>query len=284
MTLDRTAVDGRLAGDVGTADRVRARYAKTGRLRFVSAIDLSRVWERALRKAGLPIAYSEGFTPHPKVSFPDALPLGYASTGEYAEIGFAEPITIGPAMRALNDAFAGGCEVLDARGVLPGERRLSKWLGRALWCLSYPPEADRAALTAAAEAVLAADRWPVPRERKGEVTEVDLRAPLVDLAVSDEDAPRVAALLDASEPPLRPTEVHAGLAAALSTTTAPHTDHSAAAGSTLPKPRLISRTAQGAPADGGLREALSGEHLAVTAAFDATREELRLDRRDPTGA
>jgi radical SAM-linked protein len=49
-----------------TALRIRARYGKTGKLRFVSAIDLGRLWERALRKADLPIAYSEGFSPHPR--------------------------------------------------------------------------------------------------------------------------------------------------------------------------------------------------------------------------
>ena len=58
--------------------RLRVRYRKQGRLRFIGAIDVGRVWERALRRADLPIAYSEGFSPHPKVSFTDALPLGYA--------------------------------------------------------------------------------------------------------------------------------------------------------------------------------------------------------------
>ena len=83
--------------------RVRARYAKEGRLRFISAIDLGRVWERALRKADLPIGYSEGFTPHPKVSFPDALALGYASTGEYVELTFEVPVDVGVTFVELID-------------------------------------------------------------------------------------------------------------------------------------------------------------------------------------
>src|SRR5690606_33621749 len=82
---DHTAPRSLITAPVGARERaarrpgmrVRARYAKEGRLRFGSAIDLGRIWERALRKADLPIGYSEGFTPHPKVSFPDALPLGY---------------------------------------------------------------------------------------------------------------------------------------------------------------------------------------------------------------
>ena len=75
--------------------RLRVRYTKLGRVRFLSARDLTSVWERALRRAELPIAYSEGFSPHPKVSFPDALPVGYASTGEYAELTFAAEIDPG---------------------------------------------------------------------------------------------------------------------------------------------------------------------------------------------
>jgi hypothetical protein len=71
--------------------RYRIRWTKEGRTRFVSARDLTSVWERALRRVDLPIAYSEGFTPHAKVSFPDALPVGYGSTGEYAELTFAAP-------------------------------------------------------------------------------------------------------------------------------------------------------------------------------------------------
>jgi radical SAM-linked protein len=88
--------------------RVRARYAKTGKLRFISAIDLGRVWERALRKADLPIAYSEGFSPHPKVSFAEALPLGYASVGEYAELTFATALPVDPAMAPRNAAVPEG--------------------------------------------------------------------------------------------------------------------------------------------------------------------------------
>src|SRR5690606_15725343 len=92
--------------------RVRARYTKSGKLRFISAIDLGRVWERSLRLADLPIAYSEGCSPHPKVSFPDALPLGYASTGEYAELTFAAPVVLDTAVKALNAAFPAGLEIL----------------------------------------------------------------------------------------------------------------------------------------------------------------------------
>ena len=101
----------------------------------MSAIDLGRLWERALRKADLPIAYSEGFSPHPKVSFPDALPLGYASSGEYAELTFAAPVALDDAVAALNAALPDGLAVLAATEVAEGTTRLSKWLAASVWDL-----------------------------------------------------------------------------------------------------------------------------------------------------
>src|SRR5437764_11559914 len=70
--------------------RVRVRYAKRGRLRFTSHRDFARAFERALRRAGVPMAYSAGFTPHPKISYVGAAPTGVASEAEYLEIGLAQ--------------------------------------------------------------------------------------------------------------------------------------------------------------------------------------------------
>ncbi len=73
-----------------TVQRLRIRYAKRGRLRFTSHRDFARAFERALRRAQVPMAYSAGFTPHPKVSYANAAPTGVASEAEYLEIGLAE--------------------------------------------------------------------------------------------------------------------------------------------------------------------------------------------------
>src|SRR3954453_4380925 len=70
--------------------RIRIRYAKRGRLRFTSHRDFARALERAIRRSGIPIAFSAGFSPHPKVSYVGAAPTGTASEAEYLEIGLAE--------------------------------------------------------------------------------------------------------------------------------------------------------------------------------------------------
>ncbi|MEI8261382.1 MAG: TIGR03936 family radical SAM-associated protein, partial [Actinomycetes bacterium] len=66
-----------------TVQKLRLRYAKRGRLRFSSHRDFQRALERALRRADIPMAYSAGFHPHPKVSYANAAPTGVASEAEY---------------------------------------------------------------------------------------------------------------------------------------------------------------------------------------------------------
>lgn len=161
--------------------RVRVRFSKAGKLRYISAIDLGRVWERALRKADLPIAYSEGFSPHPKVSFGDALPLGFASTAEFAELTFGGALDIADASARLNAAFPEGIDVLDAVEVADGAPRLGKLLRASLWGVDY---ADPDGLAEAVAALPTAGPLEVQRERKGEMITADLRPPLVGIVAA----------------------------------------------------------------------------------------------------
>lgn len=233
--------------------RVRARYAKQDRLRFVSAIDLGRIWERTLRKAVLPIDYSEGFTPHPKVSFPDALALGYASTGEYVELTFAAPVEVRAAIAAFNRAAPKGLRILGAVEVTDGTPRFARWLRASLWELRYGC-GEAAELSDRVHGLTQAEHLPVDRERKGITTRQDLK-PALHAIVSHGDTVRVA--LHHTEPPFRPSEVHQLL-------------RGAGAGA-LPEPQLVTRIAQGTPESEGIREALSrqllpmapGDHAAV---------------------
>jgi len=225
--------------------RVRVRYRKQGRLRFVSAIDVGRLWERALRRADLPIAYSEGFSPHPKVSFTDALTLGYASTGEYAELTFAAPVELSRDIAALNAAFPEGMDVLTAVHTPDGAPRFSKALAASCWDVEYPVGAvlDHAVQQAASAATLV-----VPRERKGEAVDVDIRPAIADISA---DGPRVRVtvhhidhLPDDVAVAIRPSEVDLALRRFQPD---------------LAQPVLVTRLAQGRPGPDGLVEALSGE-------------------------
>ena len=79
--------------------RLRIRYAKRGRLRFTSHRDFSRAFERAIFRARIPMAYSSGFNPHPRISYAGASPPGAASEAEYLEIGLAETVDPRPSTR-----------------------------------------------------------------------------------------------------------------------------------------------------------------------------------------
>lgn len=80
---------------------LRVRFAKLGKVRYTSHRDVARIWERAIRRVGLPVTYTEGFSPRPKVSFGLALPTGYESVGEYLDI------SMHPSASGRDDVFDG---------------------------------------------------------------------------------------------------------------------------------------------------------------------------------
>src|SRR5947209_676052 len=105
--------------------RIRLRYTKRGRLRFTSHRDIARVFERALRRAEVPMAYSAGFSPHPKVSWVGAAATGVASEAEYVEIALAEVRPVEDIRTALDAALTGLRSVSDlATPVPPAATRL----------------------------------------------------------------------------------------------------------------------------------------------------------------
>lgn len=239
--------------------RIRVRYTKEGRVRFVGARDLGPVWERAIRRAGLPIAYSEGFTPHPKVSFPDALPLGFASTGEYAELTFAESIDADSDLAVLSEQLPAGMDILTFWEVPDGAPKLAKMLPATLSEIVHTdPSVSVDQLRSLLEDLLARERVEVTKSRPSGDKIVDIRSAIVTAGVSARTDhgvhaeagafPVVRAIFRNDGPSVRPTDLHAALAATA-------TD--------LPDARLYRRVAQGEAVDGGLREALSREVIEV---------------------
>src|SRR3954462_15784516 len=139
--------------------RLRVRYAKRGRLRFTSHRDFSRAFERAVFRARLPMAYSSGFNPHPRISYAGAAPTGSASEAEYLELALAERVDPDEVLAALDEALPDGLdlvEVVEAPGTA-----LSDLLQVSRWRIVVPVELERA--RAAVAAFLAADEVYVQR-------------------------------------------------------------------------------------------------------------------------
>ena len=188
--------------------RLRVRYAKRGRLRFTSHRDFSRAFERALVRARIPMAYSSGFNPHPRISYAGASPTGAASEAEYLEIGLAE--TVDPARLAddLDQALPEGLDVIEVTEAAPGS--LADRLEASRWQidLALPP----ATVTAAAEAFLARSSVTVERMTKKGLRSFDTRAAVLALRVTAYDAgSRLTVVLRHAVPAVRPDDVLTGL-------------------------------------------------------------------------
>ncbi|MFG6196712.1 TIGR03936 family radical SAM-associated protein [Nonomuraea sp. JJY05] len=162
--------------------RLRVRYAKRGRLRFTSHRDISRAVERAVRRAGIPVAYSAGFSPHPKISYAGAAPTGVASEAEYLEIGVTTPCDPEQVRQDLDGSLPPGLDVLDVVAAGPGgladRLEVSDWEVRL-------PGADRELAEVAAEKFLAAGTVEVERLTKKGPRRFDAREAVLGLTVSE---------------------------------------------------------------------------------------------------
>lgn len=162
--------------------RLRIRYAKRGRLRFTSHRDIQRAFERALRRAGVPMAYSAGFTPHPRISWAGAAPTGTASEAEYVEIGVAERVDPERLRADLDAALPPDLDVVEV--VEAATASLVDRLEASVWRIELPQvEPDDA--RKAAEAFLEAASVEVERLTKSGMRSFDARSAVVSVTVED---------------------------------------------------------------------------------------------------
>jgi radical SAM-linked protein len=161
--------------------RVRMRFGKVGKIRWTSHRDVARMWERAFRRVDLPLAYSEGFSPRPKVSFGLALPTGYESVAEFLDVeALLEPADVDFESLAtrLTDALPVGVDCTAAAVLGPGTPSLQEDVSSCSWRWVAVGPVD---LAEKVDDVLGATSLVVSRSRKGvEVTE-DVRGGIWDL-------------------------------------------------------------------------------------------------------
>ena len=211
--------------------KLRVRYAKRGRLRFSSTRDFQRALERALRRAGVPMAFSGGFHPHPKVSYANAAPTGTASEAEYFEISVTERVDPESLRVALSEALPQGLDVLEVVEARPGA--LADLLQASEWLMEFAG-VEAVVLQRAAEELLAQERVEVTRVFKTGPRTFDVRSAVVSLGVTTSPRPDCAILrlvVRHTTPAVRPDDVLTALRAVAEL--AP------------PTPPLVTRLAQG---------------------------------------
>ncbi|WP_127480272.1 TIGR03936 family radical SAM-associated protein [Nocardioides pantholopis] len=190
--------------------RLRIRYAKRGRLRFTSHRDFSRAFERAIFRARVPMAYSSGFNPHPRISYANAAPTGSASEAEYVEIGLAQVLDPAAVATALEEALPDGLDVVEVAESPGGS--LADLLEASHWQLDVP--ANPVSAEAAVAAFLQAESVTVERMTKKGLREFDCRGAVVALsAVPHGDGSRLDLVLRHGVPAVRPDDVLTGLRA-----------------------------------------------------------------------
>jgi radical SAM-linked protein len=168
--------------------RVRFRFTKLGKVRFTSHRDVARLWERALRRAALPVASTEGFSPRPKVHFGLALSTGHESLGEYLDVdlrgpdGDSPPVDVDALPRLLTPLLPQGLDVETAAVIDRSWPSLQEAVTACSWHIELGGIGrDDAAL--AVDKLLAAESVPVVRERKGKRVEDDIRPAILRLCV-----------------------------------------------------------------------------------------------------
>ncbi len=179
---DRTA-----AGSRENEQRLRVRLvvSKTGRARMVGHLEYLKMFQRALRRAKLPLRYSQGFHPMPKVSFLEALPMGVSSVAELVDLELLADISPERIVAAVNRQLPDGFEVLSAAEIPWKSPSPSAAVAASEYLLRLPPDAPDD-LEQRITACLQAETLPVSRVKKGREEQLDMAADLLGLSLEGE--------------------------------------------------------------------------------------------------
>ena len=154
--------------------RLRVTFAKLNALRYTGHLDLHHIWERAARRAELPLAYSQGFHPQPKISLASALPLGFSSRCEVMDMRLSEEIVLDGLKERIQAAVPSGLQILKVESVDEKLPALQTLVAEAEYEVVLTEPVDGSMLKQRAAEMLAASS--LPRERRGK--SYDLR-PLI---------------------------------------------------------------------------------------------------------
>jgi radical SAM-linked protein len=168
------------AAQLPAVQHLVVRYAKRGKMRFASHRDVARVFERGVRRAGLPIAYSAGFTPHPRISYAGGAPTGVASEAEYLRLALTSREAATQVRQRLNATLPDGIDVIDVTEDTEGSSALEASQWRVML-----PGVEPAAAERAVAGFLALGEAPVERLTDKGVRRLDARAAVVALDVMD---------------------------------------------------------------------------------------------------
>jgi radical SAM-linked protein len=159
--------------------RLRIIFTKGENLRYISHLDLVRVWERALRRAAMPLAYSQGYHPHPKMVFAGALPVGYTGAAEVMDVRLTQPMPPRRVLKGLAHRLPDGLAVVDVTPVYSRAPALPTLLHGAVYEIAIETRQSVEDARSQCQALLA--RESISREYRGK--SYDLRPRINDIKI-----------------------------------------------------------------------------------------------------
>jgi radical SAM-linked protein len=163
--------------------RIRITFVKQGALRYTGHLDLHRLWERAVRRAELPLAYSQGFHPQPKMNMAAALPLGFSSRCEVMDMKLECDIPLDDLPTRLNGTLPSGLQVVGVEQVDERAPALQTQVASAEYEVTLTEAVDGSDLECIIDSVI--ESKAIPRERRGKM--YDLRALIEELRLLSDD-------------------------------------------------------------------------------------------------
>ena len=163
--------------------RIRITFVKQGALRYTGHLDLHKLWERAARRAELPLAYSQGFHPQPKMNMAAALPLGFSSRCEVMDMKLEHDIPLDDLPTRLNRTLPSGLQVVEVEQVDERLPALQTQVESAEYEVTLTESIDESEWKRRIESVMESNT--LPRERRGKV--YDLRPLLEELRIMESD-------------------------------------------------------------------------------------------------
>lgn len=153
-----------------------ARYKKFGRAKYISHLDMVRVFNRVFRRAGIEVAYSEGFNPHPKISFALPLSVFYESECEILMFSLVSPMSSKELTERFNSVMPEGLEVISVTEGKPDVKNLSYCLYNV--CCHLPTQSQL-------DAFLSLGSMVVPKKTKSGIKDTDIRCDIADIKIED---------------------------------------------------------------------------------------------------
>ncbi len=195
--------------------RLRITFTKQGALRYIGHLDLHKIWERTARRAELPLAYSQGFHPHPQIQLASALPLGFSSRCELVDLRLKETLPLDGLVARIQAAVPSGLHIMQVEEVDERAPALQTQVISSEFEVTLLEAVDVLDLTRRIAALLAAES--ILRERRGKP--YDLRPLIESISLTPGDPTRLSLVLAAREGATgRPEEVLDALALPLENT------------------------------------------------------------------